>query len=134
MKNKFIFILLIVHIISVNIVAENYDNIKNDNLIDSVLLWLTDTYDSNAEYSEIRNESIFILLKSDKCENFIRKVSQQDDLIINKFYKELSTPVNDSMDIKKCLYQIKRSKIPIVKKCKIKKILKKHIKTTSKNL
>ncbi len=79
-----------------------------DNFSDSTWIqWFADSLDLNAEISEMRNEYLFCRLESDRYEEFLSFLfSAKGKIGLEKIARELKNPVNDGIDIDKCINKI----------------------------
>ena len=79
-----------------------------DNFSDSIWIqWFADSLDLNAEISEMRNEYLFCRLESDRYEEFLSFLfSAKGKIGLEKIARELKNPVNDGIDIDKCINKI----------------------------
>lgn len=83
-----------------------------DNFSDSEWIILyADSFDMNAEITELRNEYLFCRLESDDSEKFIKFISFSiKEKIKKKIEQDLQMPIHDDIDIKKCMYNVSKSK------------------------
>lgn len=82
-----------------------------DNLSDSEWIILyADSFDINAEITELRNEYLFCRLESGDSENFIKflyfSIKGKNN---EKIEQDLQMPIHDDIDIKKCIYNVSKS-------------------------
>lgn len=94
---------------------------------DSLVVWLQNKYDNNAEISEMRNEYVFILLQSQFCSHFLNKIYTQNKEIQRNFYKEIKHPLYDDINKEQCMINVNKSNISQCKKRKIIRFFKKTV-------
>ncbi len=90
----------------------NAENKVCDNFSDfEWIIWFADSLDMNAEITEQRNEYIFCRLQSEDAESFIQFLhSAINEKNKGKIAKELQQPLHDDVDLKRCKYNISKSK------------------------
>ncbi|MBR1564077.1 MAG: hypothetical protein IJ650_01890 [Paludibacteraceae bacterium] len=76
------------------------------------IMWFADSLDTNTELTEMRNEYLFCKLESDDSESFINFLySAINKKNKRKIRKELAMPLNDGVDLNRCISNISKSKI-----------------------
>lgn len=83
------------------------------NFSDSIWIqWFADSLDTNAEILEMRNEYMFCRLESNNSNEFIFFLSNnKNETNACKIAKELQNPVNDDIDVKRCIRNVQRSEV-----------------------
>ena len=83
------------------------------NFSDSIWMqWFADSFDTNAEIIEMRNEYLFCRLESDNYEDFVYFLYITTDSTMKRIIgKELQHPLNDDIDINKCINNVKKSNV-----------------------
>lgn len=63
--------------------------------VDSIIVWLENDCDNNAELSEVRNDCIFYILQTGLCDDLLQRITQCNQKIRDIFLTELRDPNSD---------------------------------------
>ena len=76
------------------------------------ILWFVDSLEVNAEITELRNEYLFCRLESDSAESFVQFLySAVNKRNRKSIERELQMPINDDINITRCIYNVSKSQI-----------------------
>lgn len=112
MKKALIYVLITIIACNAQILHANDDCLLYENFSDSIWIqWFADSLDTNVEILEMRNEYMFCRLASKNNTEFVSFLSNcMNETNSSKIAKELQNPVNDDIDVRKCIRKVKRSK------------------------
>lgn len=112
MKKALIYVLITIIACNAQILHANDDCLLCENFSDSIWIqWFSDSLDTNVEILEMRNEYMFCRLASKNSTEFVSFLSNcMNETNSSKIAKELQNPVNDDIDVRKCIRKVKRSK------------------------
>ena len=112
MKKALIYLLVTIIACNVQIMYANDNCSMCYNISDSIWIqWFADSLDTNVEILEMRNEYMFCRLASEKSTEFVSFLNKcMNEANADKIANELQNPVNDDIDVGKCIRNVKRSK------------------------
>lgn len=112
MKKALIYVLITIIACNAQRLHANDDCLLYENFSDSIWIqWFADSLDTNVEILEMRNEYMFCRLASKNSTEFVSFLSNcMNETNSSKIAKELQNPVNDDIDVRKCIRKVKRSK------------------------
>ena len=113
MKNALKYVLIAITACNAQILHANDDCLLYENFSDSVWIqWFADSLDTNVEILEMRNEYMFCRLASKSSTEFVSFLNNGvNEINASKIARELQNPLNDDIDVRKCIRNVRNSKV-----------------------
>lgn len=111
MKAQLIIFLILVSIQSLSAqvsIAEAANSMRNEDRLCKVCIFLEYLVEkNNVEIEEARNEILFEIIQGNEIDCLLQK-SKSDSLLQIQIYRELSTPINDCIDLDNCKFRLQK--------------------------